>query len=125
MDMSYGLSRATYRLRSPTSSRNWRVVPARFEVPGLDAIGGINLFCPGMPGAGKTMMATLVIDRLPRSEHGAERPIAFIYCNYKQQSEQSIEHMLSNLLRQVVDIQEQGGHQPIQSNLGSLDWIGW
>jgi hypothetical protein len=64
-----------------------------------------TLFCPGMPGAGKTMMAALVIDQL-RSEHEAERPVVFIYCIYKRQNEQSIKHMLSTLLRQIVDIQE-------------------
>jgi hypothetical protein len=65
-----------------------------------------TLFCPGLPGAGKTMMAALVIDRLLRSEHEAERPVVFIYCSYKRRSEQSIKHMLCTLLRQVVDIQE-------------------
>lgn len=65
-----------------------------------------TLFCPGMPGAGKTMMATLVIDRLLRSQHEAERPVVFVYCDYKLQSEQSIKHMLSSLLRQIVDVQE-------------------
>jgi Cdc6-like AAA superfamily ATPase len=65
-----------------------------------------TLFCPGMPGAGKTMMAALVIDQLLRSEHEAERPVVFIYCSYKRQSEQSIKHMLSTLLRQSVDFHE-------------------
>jgi len=65
-----------------------------------------TLFCPGIPGAGKTMMAALVIDRLLRSKHAAERPVVFIYCNYKRQDEQSIKHLLSSLLRQVIDIQE-------------------
>jgi len=64
-----------------------------------------TLFCPGIPGAGKTIMAALVIDRLLRSRHEAKRPVVFIYCNYKLQSEQSVKHMISTLLRQVVDIQ--------------------
>jgi Cdc6-like AAA superfamily ATPase len=65
-----------------------------------------TLFCPGMPGAGKTMMATLVIDRLLRTEHEAEHPVVFIYCDYKRRSEQSTKHMLSSLLRQIIEIQE-------------------
>jgi Cdc6-like AAA superfamily ATPase len=64
-----------------------------------------TLFCPGMPGAGKTIMAALVIDQLLRSEHEADRPVVFIYCSYKRQNEQSLKHMLSTLLRQVVDVQ--------------------
>jgi len=66
-----------------------------------------TLFCPGMPGAGKTIMAALVIDHLLRSKHEAERPVVFIYCSYTRRSEQSIEHMLLSLLRQLVDIQEE------------------
>lgn len=65
-----------------------------------------TLFCPGVPGAGKTMMAALVIDRLLRDQHHAERPAVFIYCSYKRRSEQSAKHVLCSLLRQIVDIQE-------------------
>ena len=72
-----------------------------------------TLFCPGIPGAGKTIMAALVIDRLLRSEHEAQRPVVFMYCNYKQQDEQSIRHILSSMLRQVVDVQRET-HQAVQ-----------
>ena len=50
-------------------------------------------------------MAALVVNYLLRSQHVANAPVTFIYCNYKRQSEQSAEHMLSNILRQIVDIQ--------------------
>lgn len=50
-------------------------------------------------------MAALLIDRLLRSEHEAQRPVTFIYCNYKRQSEQSSKHILSSILRQIVNIQ--------------------
>jgi Cdc6-like AAA superfamily ATPase len=64
-----------------------------------------TLFCPGIPGAGKTIMSALVVDHLLRSKHEAARPVVFLYCNYKRQSEQSFRHMLSSILRQVVDSQ--------------------
>lgn len=64
-----------------------------------------TLFCPGIPGAGKTIMASVVIDHLLRSQHAADLPVTFIYCNYKRQSEQSAKHMLSSILRQIIDIQ--------------------
>jgi len=66
---------------------------------------GATLFCPGIPGAGKTIMASLVIDHLLRNEHVADGPVTFIYCNYKRQNEQFVKHMLSSILRQIVDIQ--------------------
>jgi hypothetical protein len=50
-------------------------------------------------------MAALVIDHLLRSQHAADDPVTFIYCNYKRQSEQSAKHMLSSILRQIIDIQ--------------------
>ena len=64
-----------------------------------------TLFCPGLPGAGKTIMAALVIDHLLRSQRVTNEPVTFIYCNYKRQSEKSANHMLSSILRQVIDIQ--------------------
>jgi hypothetical protein len=50
-------------------------------------------------------MAALVIDHLLRTQHVADDPVTFIYCNYKRQSEQSAKHMLSSILRQIIDIQ--------------------
>jgi Cdc6-like AAA superfamily ATPase len=64
-----------------------------------------TLLCPGIPGAGKTIMAALVIDHLLRTRHMAHDPVVFIYCNYKRQDEQTAKHMLSSMLRQIVDIQ--------------------
>ena len=66
--------------------------------------GNAILFCPGIPGAGKTIMAALVIEHLLRTCHSSDSPVVFIYCDYKRQGEQSFEHMLSTLLRQIVDI---------------------
>ena len=58
-------------------------------------------------------MAALVVDHLLRSQHVADEPVTFIYCNYKRQSEQSAKHMLSSILRQIIDIQP-GVPKPVQ-----------
>jgi hypothetical protein len=50
-------------------------------------------------------MATLVIDYLLRARQPATHPVIFIYCDYKNQGKQSIGHMLSSILRQIVEIQ--------------------
>jgi hypothetical protein len=89
--------------RHQTGTGQWFLQDAKFE--GWDQSKDATLFCPGIPGAGKTIMAALVIDHLLRSQHVANEPITFIYCNYKRQSEQSAKHMLSSVLRQIVDIQ--------------------
>jgi ankyrin repeat protein len=89
--------------RHQTGTGQWFLQDAKFQ--GWNQSKDATLFCPGIPGAGKTIMAALVIDHLLRSQHVADEPVTFIYCNYKRQSEQSAKHMLSSILRQIVDIQ--------------------
>jgi superfamily II DNA or RNA helicase len=42
-----------------------------------------TLVCPGAPGAGKTIMAALIIEQKLREVRCAQQPVAFIYYNYK------------------------------------------
>ncbi|MCJ1385157.1 hypothetical protein MMC17_008278 [Xylographa soralifera] len=59
------------------------------------------LFCPGMPGAGKTMIAAIVIDHLGRLAQ-ADVGLAYVFCNYKSQVDQSLCNLLNALLKQLV-----------------------
>ncbi|UPK95610.1 hypothetical protein LCI18_006545 [Fusarium solani-melongenae] len=65
-----------------------------------------NLFCPGIPGAGKTVLASVVIEyllKLRKTGEGNERNrigVAFIYFDFKQQSE--LVHFLGSILRQLA-----------------------
>ena len=59
------------------------------------------LFCPGIPGAGKTMMAAITIDHLGRLAQ-ADVGLAYMFCNYKSQVTQSLYNLLSALLKQLV-----------------------
>jgi Cdc6-like AAA superfamily ATPase len=88
--------------RHQTGTGQWFLQDSMFQR--WEQSKGATLFCPGIPGAGKTIMAALVIDNLLRSQHVADEPVTFIYCNYKRQSEQSAKHMLSSILRQIIDI---------------------
>jgi Cdc6-like AAA superfamily ATPase len=97
--------------RHQTGTGQWFLRDTKFQ--GWDQSTDATLFCPGIPGAGKTIMATLVINYLLRSQHVANEPVTFIYCNYKRQSEQSAKHMLSSILRQIVDIHP-GVPKPVQ-----------
>ncbi|KAL5370949.1 hypothetical protein DPSP01_014575 [Paraphaeosphaeria sporulosa] len=60
-----------------------------------------SLFCPGIPGAGKTMVAALAIDRL-KSVQSSSVGIAYVYCNYKAQEEQDTSSMLAAIVKQLV-----------------------
>ncbi|KAF2711109.1 hypothetical protein K504DRAFT_475959 [Pleomassaria siparia CBS 279.74] len=61
-----------------------------------------TLFCPGIPGAGKTMVAAIAIDHLLESVHKGSAGVAFVYCNYKAQGEQDVSSMLAAVLKQLV-----------------------
>ncbi|KAF2804420.1 uncharacterized protein BDZ99DRAFT_491208 [Mytilinidion resinicola] len=61
-----------------------------------------TLFCPGIPGAGKTMVAAIAIDHLLRSVQNSLHGVAYVYCNYKAQKEQDACSMLAAILKQLV-----------------------
>jgi hypothetical protein len=61
-----------------------------------------TLSCPGMPGAGKTMMAAITIDHLHRTMQSDDVGVAYIYCNYKAQEDQSATSLLAAVLKQLV-----------------------
>lgn len=60
-----------------------------------------TLFCPGIPGARKTIIAAIAVDYLLQSAqclHG----IAYVYCNYKSQEEQDASSILAAILKQLI-----------------------
>jgi len=61
-----------------------------------------TLFCPGIPGAGKTMMAAIVVDYLYRTARCDNIGVAYLFCNYKAQADQSVPSLLAALLKQLV-----------------------
>ncbi|KAF2475263.1 uncharacterized protein BDR25DRAFT_254152, partial [Lindgomyces ingoldianus] len=75
------------------------------EVAGwLTEVGG-TLFCPGIPGAGKTMIAAIAIDHLLKSAQNSSHGVVYVYCNYKAQEEQDASSMLAAILKQLVQAQ--------------------
>jgi hypothetical protein len=61
-----------------------------------------TLFCPGIPRAGKTVMAAVAVDHLNRSVHSENIGIAYLFCSYKAQINQSTPGLFSAVLRQLV-----------------------
>jgi Cdc6-like AAA superfamily ATPase len=65
-------------------------------------ISNKSLFCPGIPGAGKTILSSIVIAHLlEKFENNANVGIAYIYCNYREHDEHKPEDFLLSLLRQL------------------------
>ena len=61
-----------------------------------------TLFCPGMPGAGKTMIAAIAIDELINQVRNETIGVAFVYCSYTTPVDEHANAVLSALLRQLV-----------------------
>ncbi|KAK3305076.1 uncharacterized protein B0T15DRAFT_396946, partial [Chaetomium strumarium] len=60
------------------------------------------LWCPGISGAGKTCLMSLVIDHLERQNAAPGNVWAYIYCDYSRRQEQAPAALLSSMLQQVV-----------------------
>ncbi|KAI8632475.1 ankyrin repeat-containing domain protein [Xylariaceae sp. FL1651] len=64
---------------------------------------GGTLFCYGMPGSGKTIMSSNVINELSMCvANSADVYLAYVYCNFRLQHEQSPDNILSSILRQLI-----------------------
>jgi hypothetical protein len=64
------------------------------------------LFCPGIPGAGKTILTSVVVDYLrTKSYNDPETGIAYIYCNFRRHDEQKINDLLASILKQLAGSQ--------------------
>ncbi|KAF0329553.1 ankyrin repeat protein, partial [Colletotrichum asianum] len=61
-----------------------------------------TLFCPGMPGSGKTVITSVVVNFLSqRCTQDASLGLAFVYLNYKSQSQQDLPALLARFLWQL------------------------
>lgn len=62
-----------------------------------------TLFCPGIPGAGKTMITAIAINHLVNHMvWSSDVGVAFVYCNYKAQIDQNATGLLAAILKQLV-----------------------
>ncbi|KAJ7162914.1 ankyrin repeat-containing domain protein [Mycena filopes] len=62
---------------------------------------GKTLCLKGMPGAGKTVLASVIIDHLHTLFPGENAGIAYIYCNHKETQEQTAVNLVGSLWRQL------------------------
>ena len=63
-----------------------------------------TLFCPGIPGAGKTILTSIVIDHL--TSNFSTDPgvgIAYLYCDFRQKHQQKPQDLLTSLLKQLSE----------------------
>ncbi|KIN08970.1 hypothetical protein OIDMADRAFT_110360, partial [Oidiodendron maius Zn] len=64
---------------------------------------GTTLWFPGIPGAGKTVLASIVVNHLREQlKNDASIGIVCIYCNYKEEHIQSPVNLIASLWAQLV-----------------------
>ncbi|KAJ0418505.1 hypothetical protein BJY00DRAFT_324866 [Aspergillus carlsbadensis] len=62
-----------------------------------------TLFCPGIPGAGKTIMSSIVIEHLKsKFVNDPEVQICYLFCSYQASKRQTTLQFLLSLLRQLA-----------------------
>ena len=63
-----------------------------------------TLFCPGIPGAGKTILTSIVIDNImAKFRNDSTTGIAFVYCNFQRRDDQKFDDLLASLLKQLAE----------------------
>ncbi|KAJ5947786.1 hypothetical protein N7466_000801 [Penicillium verhagenii] len=62
-----------------------------------------TLFCPGIPGSGKTLMASIVIEHSRETfKDNSDIKVAFEFCSYQSKHRQTKSELLLSLLRQLA-----------------------
>ncbi|KAL8721445.1 MAG: hypothetical protein Q9181_007702 [Wetmoreana brouardii] len=69
------------------------------------------LCCEGIPGAGKTILAAIVVDHLRREVERSmdsqtnqpETSVICLYCMYKERDSQTAEHLLGSVVKQLAE----------------------
>ncbi|KAJ7576378.1 hypothetical protein C8J56DRAFT_800037 [Mycena floridula] len=59
------------------------------------------LWCPGLPGAGKTILSSIIIDHL-RSISRPAPAVLYVYCDYTHQSDHTPTQLLGSMLKKLV-----------------------
>jgi len=71
----------------------------------LNARGDV-LFCPGIPGAGKTILTSIVVaDLSERYFHDNSVATVFVYCDFRRHAEHTLFNIMSSALLQIAQRQ--------------------
>ena len=102
--IDYGHQQSDYLRRRQPETGQWLLDSEEYQA-WLKA-SNQTLFCPGIPGAGKTICTSIVVhDLITRFQNDLSIGIAYIYCNFRRQEEQKIDNLLASLLKQLAESQ--------------------
>ena len=60
------------------------------------------LWCPGIPGAGKTFLASIVIEKLRELYRGQNVGVFMLYCNYNDPETHTVQPLVASLVKQYI-----------------------
>ncbi|KAH8659428.1 hypothetical protein BGZ61DRAFT_433523, partial [Ilyonectria robusta] len=99
--VNYGSQQSDHLERREAGTGKWLLDSVQFR--NWRDNRGQTLFCPGIPGAGKTILTSIVVDNLEtRFRDDMSVGIAYVYCDFRRQDEQTAKELLASLLRQLV-----------------------
>lgn len=100
--VDYSLQQSDFINRRQPGTGKWFLESAEFQKWTEESN---TLFCPGIPGAGKTILTSIVIEYLQHRYRDNDRVvIAYIYFNHKTSAGLNAVDLLANLLKQFVRI---------------------
>ena len=102
--IDYGSQQSDFLGRRQAGTGQWLLDSAEYQ-KWLDTDQQV-LFCPGIPGAGKTILTSIVVDNLSTMfQNNPTIGIAYLYCDFRRSYEQTIGDFLMCLLRQLAQNQ--------------------
>lgn len=104
--LRYKRVQSDYRQRRTLNTGQWLLNHPKFG----QWVNGTQrcLWCPGIAGAGKTFLTSIVVDHvisLSQQQKPEDLPIglAYVYCEYANQRDQSIISILCSMIRQLIE----------------------
>jgi hypothetical protein len=61
-----------------------------------------TLWLHGIPGAGKTVLASVAVEDLRRNKHTSDVAVSYIYCDYKDEAQHTLQNIVSVIIKDVV-----------------------
>jgi hypothetical protein len=94
--VDYGPQHSDFRSRRQLGTGQWLLKSEQYQA--WLKTSAQTLFCPGIPGAGKTILTSIVIDDLTtRHQDNQSIGIAYLYCDFRLHREQKAEELLASL----------------------------
>jgi len=98
--LDFTAQQSDFLSRRQKGTANWFLESTEFN----NWLGGDyskTLFCPGLPGAGKTILTSVVVDHLTKLRT-SNVGLANIYVHFQRKEDQTVEKLIGSLLKQLV-----------------------